>query len=103
MTAARLVPVALRLGALATAAYAAWRLGRAAGDAAQAGRLDQQAEDALDALDEGVAVHRSQVLGDTVENRQTNATLRLRRKLQLGARTFELDASAIARLRLRRV
>lgn len=103
MTAARLVPAALRLGALATAAYAAWRLGRAAGAAAQAGRLDQQAEDALDALDEGLALHRSQILGDGPENRQTNATLRLRRRLQLGRRGFELDAGAIARLRLRRL
>lgn len=107
MAVARLVPVALRLGALATAAYAAWRVGRAAGTAARTaahtGRLDQRAEDALDTLDDGLAVHRSRILGDADDDRQTNASARFRRKVRIAGHAVEIDASAIARLRLRRL
>lgn len=98
MLVVRLVPVALRLGALATTAYAAWRLSQSAG-----GRLDQQVEDALDELDEGVAMTQSQIHGETDENRQYNANARFRRRVRVGGRTLEIDASAIARLRLRRI
>lgn len=103
MAVARVVPVALRFGAFAAAAYAAWRVGRAASATTQTGRVDQRTEDALDTLDDGVTIHKSRVLGDTDDNRQTNASARFRRQVRIAGQTVEIDASAIARLRLRRL
>ena len=103
MPIARILPLALRVGAVAATAYTAWTLRRAVAARSFPGRVDQRAEDALDALDEGVSVHRSELLGDAEENRQTNAAARFRRVVRLGGKNLEIDASLLARLRLRRV
>lgn len=92
---APLLPVALRLGLVATAGYALARWAKAR---TQVGRTDQRAEDALDALDEGLAVHRPD---DRAEDRQTNAAARVRRVIRFRGKTYELDAGLMARVRLR--
>ncbi|MFN4154477.1 MAG: hypothetical protein ACK4HF_07470 [Paracoccaceae bacterium] len=92
---APLLPLALRLGAIAVAGYMAQRLIRRHG---QPGRTDQRAEEALDDLDEGLASHRPRDAAG-----QRNTSFRLRRSFRIGGRTYELDAGAIARLRLREI
>ncbi len=101
----RVLPVALRLGAVAaTAAVTAWTLRRTILARAWTGRTDQRHEDALDDLDEGLAFHRPAVGGEGAEDiRQTNLTARFRRTVQLGERRFEIDAGALARLRIKRI
>jgi hypothetical protein len=96
---APLVPIALRLGAAAAAAYA---LRRAMGSAIATGRTDQRAEDALDDLQEGVAVHAP---ADRAADgdRQTNTAARLRRTIRWGKRGVEIDAALLARFRIRRL
>ncbi len=88
-----LAPIArLAIGAgLATAAL--WTARRAI----QPGRVDQRAEDALDETDEGLAIHQAR------GRDQTNAAARFRRTVRWGAHGFEIDAAALARLRIRRV
>ncbi|MFT4150316.1 MAG: hypothetical protein QM656_08970 [Paracoccaceae bacterium] len=103
MPVARILPLAIRVGAVAATAYTAWTLRRAVTAKGYPGRVDQRAEDALDALDEGVSIHRSEVLGETEGDRQTNAAARFRRVVRLGGREVEIDASALARLRVRRI
>ncbi|MFE3836785.1 hypothetical protein [Pseudogemmobacter sonorensis] len=92
-----LLPLALRIGAAACAGYAAslWLARRS-----HAGRTDQRAEDALDDLQDGLALHSPRDLAD--EARQSNAALRLRRRLRLGGHEWEIDAGLLARLRIRR-
>ncbi|PIE07912.1 MAG: hypothetical protein CSA74_05260 [Rhodobacterales bacterium] len=81
--------VALSYGTLAFATWAATRR-------IERGRRDQWAEDALDRLDEGLTLRR--------EPEQLNATGRLKRVFRLGnGGAWELDASAIARVTLRKV
>lgn len=92
---APLLPVVLRLGAVATVGYAATRWVRAR---THAGRTDQRAEDALDDLGEGLAVHRP---ADRADGSQTNASVRAVRVIRVGGKTWELDAGLMARLRLR--
>lgn len=92
---APLLPIALRLGAVATVGYAATRWVRAR---TRTGRTDQRAEDAFDDLGEGLAVHRP---ADRAEDRQTNAAARVVRVIRVGGKTWELDAGLMARLRLR--
>ncbi len=84
--------VAAKYGALALAGYALARQ-------VQVGRTDQRSEDALDALNEGVAAHRPR------DRDQLNATARFRRVIRLGMNGpgVEIDASALGRIRLRRV
>lgn len=96
---APLVPIALRLGAFAAAG---WALRRALSGVA-AGRTDQRAEDALDDLAEGVAFHRpGDRAGDGLT--QTNAAGRFRRTIRWGSGGgLEVDATLLARLRVRRV
>lgn len=93
---APLIPLALRLGAVAAAGLAARRFILAR---SHPGRTDQRAEDALDDLDEGLAVHRP---ADRTEDTQTNAAARLRRTIRFRGQTYELDAGLLARLRLRK-
>ncbi|MFN6926114.1 MAG: hypothetical protein ACK4P8_10780 [Tabrizicola sp.] len=93
---APLLPLALRLGAIATASYA---LSRWVAARTHTGRTDQRAEDAFDDLGEGLAVHRP---GDRAEDRQTNAAARMVRVVRVGAQSWEIDAGLMARLRLRR-
>ena len=92
---APLIPLAVRLGLVATTAFAVTRLVRAA---SYPGRTDQRAEDALDDLGEGLSLHRP---ADRAEDRQTNATARVRRVIRFRGRTYELDAGLMARFRLR--
>ncbi len=82
--------VVLRVGIVALAAYGARR-------ALHRGRTDQRAEDALDAMDEGLAVHCPADRG------QTNAAARFRRILRFGGTAIEVDAAALGRFRVRKV
>lgn len=90
---APLAGFALRYGAVALAAYA---LSRKRGT----GRTDQRAEDALDDLPEGVAVHRP-----ADRPGQHNLQARFCRVMRFGADGpgVEMDASAIGRVRFRKV
>jgi hypothetical protein len=92
---APLLPLALRLGAVAGASYAVTRWVKAR---SHPGRTDQRAEDALDELGEGLSLHRP---ADRAEDRQTNASARLRRVIRFRGRAYEIDAGLVARLRLR--
>lgn len=93
---APLLPLALRVGAVATASYA---LSRWVVSRTHPGRTDQRAEDAFDDLGEGLAIHRP---ADRAEGRQTNAAARIVRVVRVGAQSWEIDAGLMARLRLRR-
>lgn len=90
---APLFPLMIRLGAVAAFGFAARR---AIAKRTFPGRTDQRAEDALDDLDDGLAMHRP-----VDAEGQNNAGLRLRRTIRFRGKTYELDAGAIARLRLR--
>lgn len=91
---APLIPVVIRFGVVATTTFALTRLVAAA----HPGRTDQRAEDALDELGEGLSLHRP---ADRAEDRQTNASARLRRVVRFRGRAYELDAGLMARFRLR--
>lgn len=90
---APLLPIALRIGAVAALGMAARR---AIAANTWPGRTDQRAEDALDDLGEGVTTHAPK---DTPGQR--NASLRLRRTLKFRGKTYEFDAGLLARLRLK--
>ncbi|WP_374430967.1 hypothetical protein [Tabrizicola sp.] len=92
---APLIPLAVRLGLVASTTWAVTRWVRSA---SHPGRTDQRAEDALDELGEGLSVHKP---ADRAEDRQTNATARVRRVIRFRGRTWEVDAGLMARLRLR--
>jgi hypothetical protein len=92
---APLLPLAIRLGLVATTTLAITRWVRSG---THPGRTDQRAEDALDELGEGVTLHRP---ADRAEARQTNATARLRRVIHFRGRVYEVDAGLMARFRLR--
>ena len=101
---APLIPLALRLGAFASAGYAVTRWARAG---TRTGRTDQRAEDALDDLGEGFAIHRpADRAGNRPDNRagdsQTNAAARVVRVIRIGGMIYEIDAGLMARLRLRK-
>lgn len=82
--------IALRYGAVALAGYALARQ-------IDPGRRCQHAEDAHDRLEEGVTLRR--------EPGQANTTARFRRILRMGGTGpgLEIDASALGRLRVKRV
>ncbi|MFZ1727672.1 MAG: hypothetical protein WBO29_12490 [Albidovulum sp.] len=86
--------IAIRYGAVALAAYA---LRRAIKTTVNTGRTDQRAEDALDATDEGLALHRPADRG------QTNAAARFRRVIRWGQNGIEIDAVALGRFRVRKI
>ena len=93
---APLLPLALRLGVMATAGYAATRWVKAR---SHPGRTDQRAEDAFDDLGEGLAVHHPKDRdGDGVA--QTNTSARLVRVLRIGRRQITFDAAFMARFRI---
>ena len=96
---APLVPIALRLGAVAAAGYA---LRRAMTARVARGRTDQRAEDALDDLHDGLAMHRPADRAATGDS-QTNTALRLRRTIRWGTGGVEIDAGLLARFRIRRL
>ena len=93
---APIVPIALRLGAVAAVGLAARRWLRTH---SFPGRTDQRAEDALDDLGEGLGLHRP---ADRAEDRQSNASVRMRRVIRVGGKAWEIDAGLMARLRVRR-
>ena len=96
---APLIPIALRIGVFAAAGLA---LHRSLRGEIRPGRSDQRAEDALDALDEGIALHQPRDrVGES--GSQTNAAMRWRRVIRWGSTALEVDATLISRLRLRRV
>ena len=82
--------LALRCGAVALATYA---VARASAPAPR----DQRAEDAMDDIAEGVAFRR--------ETDQVNGTGRLTRVVRIGPNGpgVEIDATALTRIRIRRV
>lgn len=93
---APLLPLALRLGVVATASYAATRWVRAR---SHPGRTDQRAEDAFDDLGEGLSVHHPK---DRAEDgaTQTNTAARMVRVIRIGGRQFKVDAALMARFRI---
>ncbi len=97
---APLLPVALRLGMVATTGLALVRFVRRN---SFPGRTDQRAEDAFDELGEGISLHRpADRAADGFADKQTNATARMRRVIRFGGKTLEIDAGFMARFRLRR-
>lgn len=92
---APLIPLAVRLGLVATTSFAVTRWVRSA---THPGRTDQRAEDAFDDLDEGLAAH---VPAD--REGQRNAALRVKRVVGWGGRKVELDLGMLARVRVRGV
>ena len=84
--------VAAKYGAVALAGFALARQ-------VQAGRLDQRGEDALDDVDEGISLHRPR------DREQVNGAARFRRVIRLGTNGpgIEIDATALGRLKMRRV
>ena len=94
---APLLPLALRLGAVTAVGLAARSWARRS---SFPGRTDQRAEDALDALGEGMSMHRPADRTDGGVS-QTNATARVIRVIRVGGRSWELDAGLMARVRLR--
>lgn len=81
---------ALRYGGVALAAWAATRQ-------FSSGRRDQRAEDAFDETPEGLTARR--------DTEQMNATGRMRRVIRWGdgGPALEIDATALGRLRIRRL
>ena len=88
--AATALRIGLRYGTVALAGYAMAR-------SVERGRRDQRAEDALDDTAEGLTARR--------EPEQMSATGRFRRVLRMGTAGpgLEVDATALGRLRWRRV
>ncbi len=95
---APLLPLVLRLGAVAAASYTVtrWMQGRV-----QSGRTDQRAEDALDDLGEGLSAHKPLDRADESLT-QTNSSGRIVRVVHFGQRRFVVDAAFIARFRVRK-
>jgi CHASE1-domain containing sensor protein len=98
LPAAALGALALRAGAVALTAWAAHR---AVAASRRPGRTDQRAEDALDATDDGLALHRP---ADRAQPNatQSNAAARLRRSITINGRTWHIDAALLGRLRIER-
>lgn len=96
---APLIPIALRIGVFAAAGLA---LHRSLRGEIHPGRSDQRAEDALDALDDGIALHQPRDRAGAGGS-QTNAGLRWRRVIRWGTAALEVDATLISRFRVRRV
>lgn len=96
---APLVPLVLRLGAIAATG---WAIRRAVMRSLQTGRTDQRAEDALDDTGDGLAIHRPADRRSDSES-QTNASARLRRTIRWGKRGIEIDAALLGRFRIRKL
>ncbi|MEM6944920.1 MAG: hypothetical protein AAF565_14335 [Pseudomonadota bacterium] len=88
--AAPIAALALRYGTVALVTYAATRT-------IPKLRRDQETEDTLDKVEEGIETRR--------DAEQVNATARFRRVIRLGRTgpAVEIDATALSRLRIRRV
>ena len=93
---APLLPLALRLGVVATVGYAVTRWIKVR---THPGRTDQRAEDAFDDLGEGLSVHHpGDRGGDGVT--QSNTAARMVRVIRVGGRQFKVDAAMMARFRV---
>ncbi len=90
-----LAPIAVMAAKYGTVALAGYALARQI----QPGRVDQRCEDALDELGEGISAHRPR------DREQVNGAARFRRVIRLGTNGpgIEIDASALARVKLRRI
>ncbi|NUB45182.1 hypothetical protein GEU84_012350 [Fertoebacter nigrum] len=97
-----LAPIAVFALRTGVAAAAVWAVRTAWAARQTPGRTDQRAEDALDAMDEGLALHRP-ADRRTDDESQTNAAARFRRTIRWGKRGVEVDAALLGRLRIRRV
>lgn len=100
---APLLPIALRIGMVATTTFAVTRWFRAR---THPGRTDQRAEDAFDDLGEGLSLHHpadraADRAAKAIADSQTNASARLRRVIRFRGKSWEFDAGVMARLRLR--
>lgn len=96
---APLLPIALRIGMVATTTYAVTRWFRAR---THPGRTDQRAEDAFDDLGEGLSLHHpADRAASKTGDSQTSATVRMRRVIRFGGKSWEVDAGLMARVRLR--
>lgn len=95
---APLLPIAMRLGLLTAAGYAARRYIAAR---SFPGRTDQHVEDGFDDLGEGLSVHRPADRADG-DVQQTNTTARLVRVIRIGGRRIEIDAAVMTRFRIRK-
>ena len=84
--------LALRYGTVALASYA---LARRTLRSVEAGRRDQRAEDALDDTPEGATLRR--------EAESLHGTGRWKRVFRMGEHGYEVDATALGRVRFRRV
>jgi len=84
--------MAMKYGAVALAGYTLARQ-------IQPGRVDQRSEDALDELPEGISTHSPR------DRDQINGSARFRRVIRLGTAGpgIEIDATALGRLRMRRI
>lgn len=92
---APLVPLALRLGAVAAIGLVAKKV---IVSRTFVGRTDQRAEDAMDDLGDGLSAHKPKDAPG-----QSNAGLRLRRTIRFRGKTYEFDASALARIRIKEI
>lgn len=90
-----LAPIAMLAAKYGAVALAGYTLARQI----QPGRTDQRVEDAFDDLDDGLSAHRPR------DREQMNGAVRFRRVVRLGTGGpgIEIDASALGRLRMRRV
>lgn len=93
-----LLPIALRLTAVAAAGWAV----RRALTPSHPGRTDQRAEDALDDLDEGFSLHKPADRA-TEGTQQTNLAARMRRVIRWGEGGVELDMALLGRVKLRKL
>ncbi|MEE9389098.1 MAG: hypothetical protein V3U96_10860 [Paracoccaceae bacterium] len=82
--------VALRYGVVAIATYAVTRR-------IERGFHDQRGEDAMDDINEGASLRRT--------NGQLNGTTRFKRTIRLGAQGpgIEIDATALGRIKIRKI
>ena len=89
---APIAATAARYGAIALAGYVIARQ-------MERGRVDQRTEDVMDELPEGLSAHHAR------DRQQWNMAGRVRRVVRLGENGpgFEIDASLLGRIRVRRV
>ncbi|MBV7410893.1 hypothetical protein [Maritimibacter sp. DP1N21-5] len=86
-----LVPIAIAAVTYGSVVYTAYRTVKKVAP----GRRCQKAEDGLDRLDEGMTYRR--------EPEQANATARLKRTFTFGETSYEIDAAALGRLKVRKL
>jgi len=90
-----LAPLAVAAAKYSAVAFAGYAIMRQI----QPGSINQRTEDALDEIEEGLTTHRPR------DRDQLNGAARFRRVIRLGVNGpgIEIDATALGRLRMRRV